>query len=103
MVVRTTQSAYLGGMHERVRVLYSGRVQGVGFRWTVQHLSQGFVVTGFVRNLDDGNVELVAEGEAAELDRFRATIAERMQGNIRDETVARSPATGQFARFEIAH
>jgi acylphosphatase len=90
-------------MNERIRVLYSGRVQGVGFRWMVQHLSQGFVVTGFVRNQDDGTVELVAEGEAAELDRFRWAIAERMQGNIRDATVARTPATGQFARFEIAH
>jgi acylphosphatase len=93
----------MGRMNERVRVLYSGRVQGVGFRWTVQYMSQGFAVTGFVRNLEGGQVELVAEGDGAEVDRYLAAITERMQGNIRDQTVARSPATGQFSRFEIAH
>ncbi|SIO02010.1 acylphosphatase [Singulisphaera sp. GP187] len=52
---------------ERRRVYYSGRVQGVGFRFTTQHLAQSFEVSGYVRNLDDGRVELVAEGETAEL------------------------------------
>ena len=52
---------------ERRRVYYSGRVQGVGFRFTAQHLAQSFDVSGFVRNLDDGRVELVAEGESTEV------------------------------------
>ena len=52
-------------------VFYSGRVQGVGFRYAVKSLTPGFEVTGTIRNLADGRVELVAEGEHAELDAFR--------------------------------
>jgi len=59
---------------ERRRVYYSGRVQGVGFRITSQQLARSFEVVGFVRNLDDGRVELVAEGETTELDSFLNTI-----------------------------
>src|SRR6187455_864933 len=49
---------------ERRRVWYEGRVQGVGFRYTARGLAGGFPVSGYVRNLDDGRVELVAEGDA---------------------------------------
>ena len=62
---------------ERRRVYYSGRVQGVGFRATCRWLAGGFEVAGYVRNLPDGRVEVVAEGESAELDRFLAAIQER--------------------------
>ena len=55
---------------ERVTVLYTGRVQGVGFRMTVRQLACGFDVTGTVRNLPDGRVELIAEGAKAELKAF---------------------------------
>ena len=54
----------------RRRVHFSGRVQGVGFRFTCQSLARGFDVAGHVRNLADGRVELVAEGESSELDAF---------------------------------
>jgi acylphosphatase len=50
----------------RIRVVYSGRVQGVGFRWQVNQVSVGFAVTGFVRNLEDGTVELWVEGDLGE-------------------------------------
>ena len=46
----------------RIRVVYSGRVQGVGFRWQVSQVAENFAVTGFVRNLEDGTVELLVEG-----------------------------------------
>ena len=59
---------------ERRRVYYSGQVQGVGFRYTTHRLAQGFEVTGYVRNLDDGSVELLAEGEPAGLNRFLEAI-----------------------------
>ena len=55
---------------ERREVLYAGHVQGVGFRYTVQRLARGYSVTGFVRNLSDGRVELVVEGESGEVDGF---------------------------------
>ncbi len=54
----------------RVHVHYSGRVQGVGFRYTVRSLVPGYDVLGTIRNLPDGRVELVAEGERAELEEF---------------------------------
>ncbi len=50
----------------RFRIVYTGRVQGVGFRWQVKNISESFGVTGFVRNLIDGTVELWVEGEKAE-------------------------------------
>jgi len=63
---------------ERRRVLYRGRVQGVGFRYTARRLAAGFSVAGFVRNLPEGQVELVVEGEPAEVDRFLDAIAREM-------------------------
>lgn len=58
------------------RVFYEGRVQGVGFRYTVRQLAKGFDVTGWVRNLPDGRVELLAGGEPDEVEAFLAAITE---------------------------
>lgn len=68
---------------ERRRLHVTGRVQGVGFRATTRHLASGFAVRGYVRNLPDGSVEVVAEGEPGELDRFREAIAREFRPNIR--------------------
>ncbi len=86
---------------ERREVHYSGRVQGVGFRYTVHGASRQYEVTGFVRNLPDGRVQLIAEGVAAELDRFLDEIAEQMSGYITKQHVQPSNATGEFADFGI--
>src|SRR5438270_11553043 len=59
-----------GMPRERRRVVFSGRVQGVGFRFTCRSLARGFDVAGYVRNLADGRVELVAGGEPSEVDGF---------------------------------
>jgi acylphosphatase len=58
----------------RRRLSYEGQVQGVGFRMTTRRLSTAFPVTGYVRNLDDGRVELVAEGESESLASFLQAI-----------------------------
>jgi acylphosphatase len=84
------------------RVHYSGTVQGVGFRFTAQRLAADFAVAGYVRNLPDGRVELVAEGEADEIDRLLATVARRMAGYIEDTTVSEETPTGA-AEFRIRH
>jgi acylphosphatase len=84
------------------RVIYTGRVQGVGFRMTTRHLADGFAVAGFVRNLPGGEVELVAEGEADEVARFLAAVAQRMAGYIQKVTVRDEPPTGQQG-FQIRH
>ena len=69
---------------ERRRILYSGHVQGVGFRATTSWLARGFEGAGHVRNLPDGDVEVVAEGDAVELDRFEAAIRDSLGNFIRD-------------------
>ena len=84
------------------RVLYSGRVQGVGFRFTTVEVAAGFAVVGYVRNLPTGEVELVAEGVADQVDGFLAAVAERMAGHIARTDVADAPPTG-LAGFEIRH
>lgn len=86
----------------RMTTWYSGRVQGVGFRFTACEVATGYEVVGRVRNLADGRVELVAEGSREELDAFREAIKESgLRGFIRDEQVQWSEATGEFRGFEI--
>jgi acylphosphatase len=82
------------------RVLYEGRVQGVGFRFTAIDLAAGYPVAGWVRNLPTGDVELVAEGAADQVDGFLAAVADRMAGNIARSTVQESPPTG-LAGFHV--
>ena len=71
----------------RRRVYYAGRVQGVGFRFTCHALARGYQVAGYVRNLTDGRVELVAEGEAQELENFLKAIELEMGTYIRNTDV----------------
>jgi acylphosphatase len=86
----------------RMQVWYSGHVQGVGFRYQAKQLAAGYEVTGVVRNLPDGRVELFVEGEAEELEAFRRAIRECGLGPlIRDERVVWSEAKGEFRGFEI--
>lgn len=82
--------------------MYAGRVQGVGFRYTVRQLAHGFEVVGFVRNMDDGRVEMVVEGEEEELNRFIKHVGTSdLAAYIRHETVECHPATGEFRNFSI--
>ena len=87
----------------RVRVRYEGRVQGVGFRANVYDIATGLPVTGQVRNLRDGSVELVAEGEKTVLDQFCDLIRQRMDRNIIDENAAWTKIQQpQYQTFNIA-
>jgi len=91
---------------ERRHVLYSGRVQGVGFRFTCQSLARSFPVAGYVRNLPDGRVELVAEGDPRELDAFLAEIQQEMGSLIRDvvsESHSEASSPGPLTGFSIRH
>ena len=84
-------------------VFFSGRVQGVGFRYTVKTVATGFEITGTIKNLPDGRVELIAEGSHAELDAFRAALHDAgLAGFIRDEQVIWADAKNEFKGFEIA-
>ena len=88
---------------QRQHLSYRGRVQGVGFRYTAQRVARGYHVTGFVRNLPDRTVELVVEGQADEIGRYLAELAEVMSGHILGVDVRTLPGTGEFAEFEIRH
>jgi len=86
----------------RARVIYSGRVQGVGFRYTIKSLAPGFAATGTVRNLDSGQVELILEGEKEELEAFVEAVRDSGLGPmIRDEDCEWTDAVGDFKGFEI--
>ena len=90
-------------MPSRLHVFYSGHVQGVGFRYSVKQLSLEFDVTGWVKNLPDGRVELVAEGERNELETFQAAIPDAgLRRFIRETQSHWSEGTGEFRGFEIS-
>ena len=85
-----------------MQVFYAGRVQGVGFRYSVRKVANEFEVTGSVRNLADGRVELVAEGSQDELDAFRHGIRESgLEHFIQQEEVSWGEAKNDFRGFEI--
>ncbi|MCI0458042.1 MAG: acylphosphatase [Gemmataceae bacterium] len=83
-------------------VRYSGRVQGVGFRYTTQRLAESFPVAGFVRNLPDGDVEVVAEGEAAQVEAFLAALGRQMAGYIQQCT-QQEQTPGGYKGFRIRY
>ncbi len=86
----------------RLQVLYEGKVQGVGFRYTVKSLADGFEVIGTVKNLPDGRVELVAEGAKDELTAFQQAIRQSELGHfIANEHTAWQEPQGGLRGFEI--
>jgi acylphosphatase len=102
LVARDTGACFASMSRQRLQVCYSGRVQGVGFRYTTKHLALGFEVTGSVRNLPDGRVELTLEGERSELEAFREAVRESELGHfIRTEDVRWGDARNEFRGFDI--
>jgi acylphosphatase len=87
----------------RRTVHFSGHVQGVGFRYTTLSIAGGYAVTGFVRNLPDGRVELVAEGDPTDLTAFLAEIRDQLGSHIRSQRIDTQAASGEFAGFDIRH
>ena len=89
-------------MGKTLQVFYEGRVQGVGFRYTARRVAAGFDVAGYVRNLADGRVELVASGEAEEVDGFLEAVREsELAGHIGGEIAADVVKPAGLRGFEI--
>ncbi len=82
-------------------VHYSGNVQGVGFRATAVSIARNHPVTGWVRNLAGGQVELLVEGDKPEVLRFLQAVRDRMKGSIQREQIEEQPATGKFTEFRV--
>ena len=88
-------------MKTRIHVHYSGRVQGVGFRFTTEDIAQELGVTGWVRNLHDSRVEVIAEAEETVLKDFLSRIEQYFSNYIRDVNIQWQKSTGEFRDFGI--
>jgi acylphosphatase len=87
-----------------LHIFYEGRVQGVGFRYSIKRIANGFDLTGSVRNLRDGRVELQVSGEEAEVRAFLEAINQsELRAHIKkqiESPLAQPPVTRSF---EIRH
>jgi len=88
-------------MKKRVHVFYSGRVQGIGFRFTAERVGRQLGLTGWVKNLTDGRVEVVCEGTEEDLNLFLEKIRRTMGGYIADEEINWLVAKEEFEGFDI--
>lgn len=88
-------------MKKRLHALFSGNVQGVGFRFTAERMARRYSVAGYVRNLSNGKVELVAEGEKKSVQEFFGAIREAFQSYVDGVETRWARATGEFKDFGI--
>lgn len=87
-----------------MQVFYEGHVQGVGFRWSVRNIAKGFDVTGSVRNLRDGRVELLAAGDEEEVQAFLdAILQSELRAHIKKHSESPLAEPPAFRGFEIRH
>jgi acylphosphatase len=88
-------------MKKQARVYYSGRVQGVGFRFTAQDIARGLGVCGWVKNLPDGRVEILAEAEEDVLADFLSRLQHYFSRYIQDADTQLGAASGEYKNFSI--
>ena len=86
----------------RLTAYFTGRVQGVGFRYSTFQIAKGFEVNGFVKNLIDGRVELQIEGEEGECRAFLAEVESELDGFIRKTESHETLGAKRFGSFTIA-
>lgn len=91
----------MNSQNYRLQVWYSGRVQGVGFRWKAAEIAKGYDVCGYVENLDDGRVRLCAKGEKEEVRAFADRLAEVMADFIRSSEEREDFCDSKFSGFTI--
>jgi len=84
-------------------VIFRGRVQGVGFRYTARQVAGQYRVTGFVRNLPDGTVEMLLQGDPTEIDNCITDVQSEFAGHIRDTQVEPAPYNPRYTDFRVAH
>ncbi|MHC4820147.1 MAG: acylphosphatase [Planctomycetota bacterium] len=87
---------------ERATVVFRGRVQGVGFRWSTRSAVSSFSTTGYVMNCKDGSVRLVLEGSRHDVSSAIQAILRRMESHVTGHDVRWAPSTGEFSDFRIA-
>lgn len=86
----------------RAHIFYSGRVQGVGFRFTVQRYATELDLRGWVKNLADGRVEILTEGDREKIKQLCQRIEKHFQGYIKDKNIDFVPAQKDYPDFDVA-
>ncbi|QEG22536.1 acylphosphatase [Mariniblastus fucicola] len=90
-------------MSVRWHILFFGRVQGVGFRFTCHTVAGHHQVSGWVKNLADGSVEMIVEGEQDSIRRYVSEVCESTHGRVDDRQIVKSDASGEFTSMQIRH
>ena len=88
---------------ERLRLIYTGRVQGVGFRYTAASIARRYPVAGYVRNVRDGSVELVVDGPAESVKAMLDEIATAFRGNIEACRTSEYVDSEELSGFAVRH
>lgn len=88
-------------MKKRIHVCYSGNVQGIGFRFLTNDLARTMNITGWVKNLPDGRVEFVAEGQEKSLKEILEKVKLNFADNIQDSQIEWQEVTDEFKDFTI--
>lgn len=88
---------------QQVHIVYSGAVQGVGFRYTAQQIARDLNLTGWIKNLNDGRVEILVEGPREGIEELLAHINNHFEGYIRNKDISYQPALGAFKEFRIEY
>lgn len=88
---------------KRIHAIFTGDVQGVGFRFTASHLAKEFNISGWVKNLTNGSVELVAEGKKDNLDTFLNLLEREMTFYIKSKQIDHAAGEKEFHSFSIKY
>ncbi len=84
------------------QIVYSGRVQGVGFRFTCQRIAHRYELAGYVKNLPDRSVELMIQGHPEDVTACMADIADSFGAYIRDKKITKLPPNPAYTEFTIS-
>jgi len=87
----------------QAHIIFSGTVQGVGFRFTVQRYAVSLDLKGWVKNLPDGSVEALVEGPKEKIEALCRNIESSFDGYIRDKNIQFAPVQEKFDRFQIVY
>ena len=90
-------------MIKQAHIYFSGRVQGVGFRYTMMNFARGISLKGWVKNLPDGRVEALVEGEQKLIEELCHRIEEHFKGSIRDKEMTFEESEGSLKEFKIVY
>lgn len=83
------------------RIIFVGRVQGIGFRFTAHNIARRYNLTGYVRNLLDGTVEMLAQGPPDDIDNCLRDIENTFTGYITETKIEQIPPNPQYNDFKI--